>query len=129
MENNIKKTELPTVFVGQVLFREANRRGGSPVITEHTVNKVGIKYFGCTGIRDKILIKTLRHEDKDFFSYDFQMYRTMEEILDKNEEISLYDDIQKVFSAYHPKNKLSLAQLRNISGIIGITTINHNQNK
>jgi len=129
MENNIKKTELPTVFVGQVLFREANRRGGSPVITEHTVNKVGIKYFGCTDLGHKITIETLRHEDKHFFSYDFQMYRTMEEILDKNEEISLYNDIQKVFSTYHPSNKLSLAQLRNISGIIGIITINHNQNK
>ena len=125
MENNIKKTELPTVFVGQVLFREANRRGESPVITEHTVTKVGRKYFDCTDIGGKILIKTLRHGNSFYSQFNFQMYRTMEEILDINEEISLYSDIRKVFSTYYnPKNKLSLAQLRNISGIIGITTIN-----
>jgi len=122
MENNIKKTELPTVFVGQVLFREANRRG--EVITEHTVTKVGRKYFDCTDIRHKITIETLRYENSVYSQFNFQMYRTMEEILDKNEEISLYSAIQKVFSAYHPSNKLSLAQLRNISGIIGIITIN-----
>lgn len=117
---NSAKPILPTVFVGQVLFREVSSRYTEGYITEHKVTKIGKKYFECEGLGDKITIATLRHENKGFSQVNYQLYRTKQEILDRNELNKLYNNIQKTFSHYnnHSKN-FTLEQLRKVADIVG----------
>lgn len=61
---------LPAVFVGQVLYRERTSRYSEPEITEHTVTKIGRKYFEVTGLNDKINISNLK------FSLAMEFYFT-----------------------------------------------------
>jgi len=116
---NFAKPMLPAVFVGQVLFREVSSRYTERHITEHTVTKVGKKYFECTDLRDKITISNLMHENKVYSQSNYQMYRTKQEILDKNEMSKLYNTIQKSFSHYTNSSKYTLEQLRQIADIVG----------
>ena len=116
---NFAKPMLPAVFVGQVLFREVSSRYTDWHITEHKVTKIGKKYFECEGLRDKITIATLMHENKVYSQSNYQMYRTKQEILDKNELNKLYNNIQKTFSHYNHNKNFTLEQLRQVADIVG----------
>ena len=111
-------TLLPAVFVGQILFREINTRY-KKAITEHIVTKVGKKYFECSDLRDKITISNLKHEDNVYSQRNYQMYRSKQEILDKNEMNSLFQKIKQSFSDYNHNGNFTIEQLRNIADIVG----------
>ena len=126
LQNNQKSDEtkigydtlLPKVFVGQILFREINTRYKKE-ITEHTVTKVGKKYFECSDLRHKITISNLKHEYNVYSQNNYQMYRSKQEILDKNEMNSLFQKIKQSFSDYNHNANFTIEQLRNIANIIG----------
>ena len=109
---------LPAIFVGQILFREVSGRYTEWHVTEHTVTKIGKKYLECTGLRDKITISNLIHENKVYYQDNYRMYRTKQEILDKKELKKLYSSIQNAFSDCNHSQKFTLEQLRQILAII-----------
>ena len=111
---------LPAVFVGQVLYRERTGRYSTGEITEHTVTKIGRKYFECTDLNDKINVSNLNYESKMYSQNNYRLYRTKQEILDKNELSRLYSKIQHSFSHYS-NQKFSLEDLRKVAQIIGVS--------
>jgi len=114
--SNLDKPILAPIFVGQILFREVSGRYTERHITEHTVTKIGKKYLECTDLIDKITVSNLIYENKVYCQDNYQMYRTKQEILDKNELNKLYRSIQKTFSDHG--HRLTLDQLRQIHAII-----------
>jgi len=114
---------LAAIFVGQILFKEVSTRDTERRITEHTVTKVGNKYFECTDLRDKITISNLKHEDKVYSQHNYQMYKSKEEILEKNELIELYNSIKTAFSHYTHDQKFTLEQLRKITDVVGCRSV------
>ena len=109
---------LPAVYIGQVLYRERTGRYANGEITEHTVTKIGRKYFECTNLNDKINLTTLIHENKIYSQSEYKLYKTKNEIFDKNELSILYAAIQRSFSHYSNK-KFTLDELRKVSEILG----------
>jgi hypothetical protein len=107
-----------SVFVGQILFREVITRYEKS-ITEHTVTKIGRKYLECTGLNEKITIENLKYEDKIYSQYNCQMYRSKQDILDKQEMNRLFLKIKYSFSGYSHNGKFTIEQLRHIDDIIG----------
>ena len=116
---NFAKPMLPAVFVGQVLFKEVTSRYSDTYISEHTVIKVGKKYFECEGLRDKFNITNLTHEDKMYSQRNYKLYRSKQEIHDKNEFVDLMHKIQNTFSHYNHNKDFTLEQLRQIADIAG----------
>ncbi len=128
---NIKQADvsdsvkLPDVYVGMKLFREMfnSRSHELEAIREYAVSKVGQKYFYLTGEkRYTIDKKTLKYTDKIYSQLNFQLYRTKEEIEEKNEKTELFDEIKKYFDWRKGLGGATLAQLRTIAGILGIKT-------
>ena len=111
---------LPAVFVDQVLYREKTGRYSDGEITEHIIMKVGRKYFEATDLRGKINIDSLMYESKMYSQDNCRLYRTRQEILDKNEIINLYGKIQQLFSHYSNR-KFTLNDLRKVAEIVGVS--------
>lgn len=116
---NFEKPTPQKVFVGQVLFKEVTSRHTGTYISEHTVTKVGKKYFECDGLRDKFNINNLTHEDKDYSQRNYKLYRSKQEIQDENEFADLMAKIQNAFSHYNYNKDFTLEQLRQIADIAG----------
>lgn len=112
--SNDKKPNLPAIVVGQILYRELKTS-----IKEYTVTKVGRKYLECANLEDKISIDTLKYENKNYSQSNYQMYRSKQEILDKNEMNSLFSKIKHSFSDYTHNGKFTIEQLRQIADIVG----------
>ena len=109
---------LPAVFVGQVLYRERTSRHSPTEITEHTVTKIGRKYFEATGLNDKINISNLKYESPMYSQHNYQLYLSKQQILDRQEMNSLYNKIQNLFSHYSNR-KFTLDELRKVAEIVG----------
>ncbi len=116
-----------SIFVGQVLYREAFRRNEPSEIVEVTVGNVGRKYFYLTGLEARYPIdkETLKYTDKNYSQYNFQLYRDKQEILDRKEKLNLLDALQKHFNGWYGNgSKNTLEQLRQASEILGIAESN-----
>lgn len=111
---------LPAVYLGQVLYRERSNRYSKEIeITEHTVTKIGRKYFEATGLNDKINIENLTYESKMYSQHNYKLYLSKQEILDKNEANELYNKIQHLFSHYSNRS-FTLEDLRSVAKIVGV---------
>lgn len=107
------------IEVGQKLFFEpVNHRGGRGEIQETHVTSVGRKYFTVAGERSRFFIDGL-HNDTQASAWRLQLYRTREEIEERNEVIRLARELSQVFS-YGAKG-VGLDKLRQVAQIVGIT--------
>lgn len=106
------------IFIGMKLYRENYNRNQPVTVSEHTITKIGRKYFEIdNNDRYKIEIETLHYNDKIYTQNNFQLYRSEQEIRDKNERIELYRLIRTHFD-YSQKN--TLQDYRKIAEILGI---------
>jgi hypothetical protein len=114
---------LPTVFVGQVLYREKFNRNAPSEIIEVTVGKVGKKYFYLTGWEQRYPIdkETLQYTDKNYNQSNFQLYRDKQEILDRKEKERLTDVLYKHFHWSGNKHENTVEQLRKAVEVLGIS--------
>jgi hypothetical protein len=107
------------VMVGnKVYLKPVNNaaRGGNKKILEATIIKVGRKYFEIDrGLIRKYEIQTLNAVTE--YAPDYEIYFSMQEILDEYESNKLYSDIGSKFGTF-TKRDLSLDQLRRIHKII-----------
>lgn len=103
------------VVVGQKLYR----LGADSEIRTHIVKRIGSKYFYTEqGGDDPINKKTLAYNNKNYSQFDYQLYRTEQEIIDLQEVSKLRDQINKFFHWAGGWKTLSLEQLREVSKII-----------
>ena len=70
-------------------------------------------------MRDKITVETLKYENNIYSQSNYQMYRSKQEILDKNEMNSLFSKIKHSFSNYNHNGKFTIEELRQIADIVG----------
>ena len=115
-------TDSPPIVVGQTLYREYARRGRETEILEVTVGRIGRKYFYLSGRDDTdgYDLETLRYIDKNYSQHSSQLYRTKQEILDRNEKNDLLDMLQKHFNWCGKCKHNTLEQLREVAKAAGI---------
>ena len=116
--NNPPKTIPPAVFVGQVLFLETQSYHLGTYVTEHTVTKVSRKHFECEGLRGKFNIENLAQED-GHPQWGSKLYRSKQEIHDKNEFADLVRKIGNIFRNHPSSKNLTIDQLRQVADIVG----------
>ena len=119
----IGNTVLPAVFVGQVLYREKQRRNEPSEIEEVTVGKIGKKYFYLTIWEERYPVdkETLQYTDKNYSQNNFQLYRDKQEILDRKERGRLTDILYKHFHWSGNKHKNTLEQLKKAVEVLGLS--------
>lgn len=104
--------------VGDVLYREnKSRHREFTGISEVTVTKVGNKYFYVNNGRDPYAIETLDYTCKKYSQFNEQLYRTEQEIHDKNKKMELTRVLQDLFGGYRSP-KLTLDQITRIHNIL-----------
>lgn len=104
------------IKVGQTLYRVRNN-----TIESVKVKKVGRKYFYLeTGWSKDYPVdkQTLKYEDKTYSHNNFQLYKSPQEIQNKQERDNLLDELRDYFSWSGNYKNLSLEQLRQITQII-----------
>jgi hypothetical protein len=109
-------SEQTKVKVGDTLYR-INKSGK---IESVLVEKVGRKHFLIADCTYKFDIDSLKYVDKLFSSYDVQLYRSKQPILDNAERHKLIMKMRTTFDR-EAKITLSLEQLRAIDAIIKTT--------
>ncbi len=110
------------VFVGQALYREMfNGRDKSEGIRAYTVSKIGRKYFYLAECDQFPISKeNLKYEDKVYSQASFQLYKTKQEILDRQEKDKLFEKIRKNFDWSVMIKNYTLEQLREVVRILSI---------
>ena len=123
MKKNEGKDLPPTVFVGQVLFKEIQRRGDPSEIVEVTVGKIGRKYFYLKGHDERYPVdkETLLHTNKDYSQCNFKLYRSKQEILDKREKKRLVDVLRNHFHWSGNSDANTLEQLQKVVEVLGLS--------
>ena len=110
------------IYVGQTLYREIEKRNSPVIIQEVTVGKIGKKYFYLNGFgleKYPVDKETLRYTDKTYTQNNFILYRTKEEIDEKNEKIRLTNILSKHFDRGN-KSTHSLKELQKVVEILGL---------
>ena len=114
----MSKTKLK---VGDVLYeKNTDGRGVYLGVKEHTVTKVGNKYFYTDNWHNYgFTLDELLYVDKNYPQYSRKLYRSIEEI---NQEI-LHNDLKSKLRVKFPEclPKLTLDQLTRISEILNET--------
>lgn len=106
-----------SLVVGMKLYAEKRYRNNTPEIVEYIVSKIGNKYFEVEGHSwYKFQISTLCYVDKNYSQNNKQLYKSREEIEEKNERQQLLFKIKDFFT--FSGNLLSLDQLKRIKEII-----------
>ncbi|WP_151035716.1 hypothetical protein [Bacillus wiedmannii] len=117
-------------LVGQKVYLEPcgnQARYGVKGVQEYEVKKVGRKYFfvGLTGDnREYLWIKFYIEDLRQVTDYSpsWLLYFSMQEVLDKQEYITLMSEISDLFrygSSYHNrKDDITLEQLRKIKDVL-----------
>lgn len=112
MDHNLK--------VGQTLFVEpiGNMRRSSKGIREVKIAKIGRLFFELEERHlGRFSIETLVQDGKGFIS-DYQCFRSMEEIKERDEANELWRYLKDKFSPYASKIDLPIEKMRQIKSII-----------
>jgi hypothetical protein len=110
----MKKQDLK---IGMSLFSCMGIRGRYTGIKEYKVKSIGVKYFYVEGIDEKFNISNLKHEEKDYWQWNIQLYTSAKEIEDYQETKKLKREIDGFF-IFSPQRELSIDELRSIHQII-----------
>jgi len=110
----MKKQDLK---IGMSLFTCMDIHGKYTGIKKYKINSIGNKYFTVNGIDEKFNISNLKHEEKDYWQWNIQLYTSAKEIEDYQETKKLKREID-VFFIFSPQRELSIDELRSIHKII-----------
>jgi hypothetical protein len=86
-------------------------------LKEYKISKIGNIYFECEHKRGKFTISNLRHYSKDYNQDRYQLYLTMQEVLDIKEIEILERRIRQKLKPYGCTN-IPLEKLKLISDIL-----------
>ncbi len=108
------------LFIGQKLYgQKSDQRGGvKGDIFTFTVSKISKIYFEVEETRDRFRIDTLRYENPEYSQFNYGLYFSKQEIMDKQEGQKLYSEIKNAFSSYQSEGVFSLPVLREIKKLI-----------
>lgn len=94
----------------------------SKEISEHTIEKIGKKYFTLKdfyrGLSARRFIINTMQDDSNGYSANYTCYTSIQEINDENEFNELKTIIRKTFDVFTWNEKLTLEKLRKIKQII-----------
>jgi hypothetical protein len=115
--------KIEDIQVGQIVFREFHHRGQPVEIKPYTVTKVGKKYFYLNNDdRYPIGKDDLMHRDKMYTQSNFQVYRTEQEITERQEKAELIQKIKSFCDDCKGEIKhCTLEQIKQISAAIDST--------
>lgn len=105
------------VKIGQIIYRDT-----SSGVSEHTVEKIGTKYFEATGLNRgiKIGVYNLLYISDHSSNHNIQFYLNKEDIIEKKETKFLFDAMRSSFGGYTNNGKLTIATLKEIAKILAI---------
>ncbi len=108
-------------YIGQNLYEERVERGMPTTIVEHTVTKIGSKFFYTDKLGERYPYEkeTLLHRDKVYTQHNRLLHRSRYALLESIHSRQLVTALEKFFSAGKARN-FSHADLSHIATILNL---------
>ena len=110
------------IKVGDILYKEEWHRNEPATIKEVKVAKVGRTFFYLEGYLERYQVRKedLTHENKVYSQANFTLYRTKEEIEQKNLRRDLWADIRQKVSSTYNSEQFALEEIQQIANILRV---------